>query len=139
MAIIVLADIVIEDPAIVLCHIQCAMSHQLLEHECVPSTVQKILTGKGMPEFVDGCAFYASTFVVPGDCVSESILCQHTAIHITEKRVFRFSATDSHIFPEDACHKAAKGNDLNLAVFVMTESDLHGGEIHILVLNVADC
>ena len=124
MQVIVLSYITIEHPAIVLCHIQGAMSHQLLEGERIAATIQQILTGEGMTELVDGCTVDPSAFVVPGDCVAQGILRQHTAVHITEKIIFRFTASYLHIFPEDVRHKAAQGNDLYFTVFVMPENDL---------------
>ena len=139
MEIIVFADVVVEDAAIVLRHIQGAMPHQLLEHKGISATVKKILTGEGMAELVNRCAFDSPTFVIPSDCVAQSIFGQHTAIDITEKIILRFAATDFHIFPEDVCHKAAQGNDLNLSVLVMSEGYLHGVKVHILILNIADC
>ena len=55
MEIVILADVAIEHPAIMLCHIQGAMSHQLLESERIAATIQQILTGEGVTELVDGC------------------------------------------------------------------------------------
>ena len=54
--IIVLRNVRVKHPAIVLCHIQGAVSHQLLERERIPSAIDEILAGEGMPEFVDGRA-----------------------------------------------------------------------------------
>ena len=68
--VIVLADVAIKNPAIVFCHVERTVSHQLLEHERISTAVQEILTGEGMPEFMDRGAFDTSVFVVSCDCVA---------------------------------------------------------------------
>ena len=87
---------------------------------------------------MNGSAVDPSAFVVAGDCVPQSIFCQHTSIHITEKVILRLPATDFHIVPQNISHKTAKWNHLNFTIFVMTKNNLHGIEIHIPILDIAD-
>lgn len=138
MQVIVLANIAVEYTAIMLCHVQRTVSHKLLKRERISSAVQKVLTSKSVAEFVNGGAVDSSAFVVAGDCVPQSIFSQYTSIHIAEKIIVRLPATDFHVVTQNISHETTKRNHLYFTVFILAKNDLHGIEIHIPILDVAD-
>ena len=81
----VLDDGIIEDVAVVASHLQCGVSHDLLERECITAAVHQILASKGVPERMDRSPLNASGGVVLHDGEPQSVLCQETTELITEQ------------------------------------------------------
>lgn len=57
-------DVVIEQIAVMACHLQRGMSHEPLKGECIAAAVHQILTSEGVPERMEGSSLHASGVVV---------------------------------------------------------------------------
>lgn len=135
----VLNDVIVEDIAIMSCHLQCGMSHKSLKGECVAATVNQILSGKGMPKRMEGSSFHAPGIVVLYDCQSQCVLTQEVTELIAKKIIRRRSSTNTHVVPKDGNHGRTERNNLNLAVLGVPENDLFSCKVYILNLNVSHC
>ena len=105
--IIIFCNVSIKHPAIMFCHIQCRMSHQLLKGKSIASTINQILSGKGMSELMDGSTFHSPALVVSSDCMSQSIFCEHFSIGIAEQICISCTTPDLHVFFQNTCHQTA--------------------------------
>ena len=60
----IVGDVLVIDSAIVSCHVQCFVTQQSLQCECIAAAVYQILAGKGMPEQMQACFLDAAPPVV---------------------------------------------------------------------------
>ena len=129
-SVIVLSNVRIVNSAVVLRHLQCAVSQQLLEHERIAAAVYQILPGEGMA--VEMCAsfLHATGLVMPCDGQPQAVHGEHTAVLIAEQEVLRLAATDRHVLPEDGHHRRAKRGGLDSSVLIVPEDDLPGVQVH---------
>lgn len=97
--IVVPAHIVVKQAAVVLGHVQCAMTHQLLQSKGIAATVHQIFLCKSVSVFVNGGSLDSSVVVESSDCVAQRILCQLPTIHIAEQIILWRTFSDSHILP----------------------------------------
>ena len=135
----VLDDVIIEQIAVVASHLQCRVSHDLLKGKRIATAVHQILSSKSVSERMDRSLFHASDGVVLHNGESQSVLGQDIAELITEQIVRSLTLSDCHAIPQNGHHRRAEGNDLNLAILRVPENNLSSAQIHILILNVANC
>ena len=64
-AVKVFRNIRVIDSTVMLCHFQGAMSQQLLEHERITATINKIFPGKGVAVKMGACFLHAPGLIVP--------------------------------------------------------------------------
>ena len=86
----VLDDVIIENVAVMACHLQSRMPHDLLKGERIATAVNQIFTSEGVSERMDRSPLHASAVVVLHDSQPQSVLCQETAELITEQVIRRF-------------------------------------------------
>lgn len=134
----VICDVLIIDSAIVSGHVQCFVTQQGLQCECIAAAVYQILAGKGMPEQMQTGFFDTAPPIVLCHSRPQSIFCQHFSKLVTEQILRGFAASDRHVVQQNIDHDAAQRNSLNSSVLRMSEHDLSGLEIHISDLNIAD-
>ena len=132
----ILNDIIVEDIAIVSCHLQGGVSHESLKGERIAAAIDQVFTSKGVSERMNRSPLHASAFVVLHDGEPQGVLSQETTELITEQVVGRFTLPNCHVISQDGHHRSAKGNDLNLSVFRVPENNLLSAQVYILILNV---
>ena len=121
-----------------LCHFQSGVSQYLLEHQSVATTIHKIFASEGVS--IEMCAgfVYTTGLVMASHGQSQTIHGQHTTILVTEQVILWLASPNGHILTQYGHHQGAEGNSLDFAVFVMTQQDLSGVQVHIPVLNITD-
>ena len=80
-------DVIIEDVAIVSCHLQRGMSHDLLKGERIATAIHQILPSEGVSERMDGSPLHTSAVVVLHNSEPQGVLSQETAELITKEIV----------------------------------------------------
>ena len=135
----VLDDVIIEDVAVVASHLQRGMSHDLLKGERIATAIHQILPSEGVSERMDRSTLHASAGVVLHNGEPQGVLSQETTELVAEQVVQGFALSDCHVISQDGYHRSAEGNDLNLAIFCVSEDNLLSTQVYILILNVANC
>ena len=120
-------------------HFQGGVSQQPLEHERIATTVNQELAGKGMAIKVGACFLHATRAVIMGDGKAQAIPCQHISELITKEIGSRNPTPQAHVFFENAHHNTTQRNDLYFTIFVVAQGDLSCFQVHISILDVADC
>ena len=95
----ILNDIIVEDIAIVSCHLQGGVSHESLKGERIAAAIDQIFTSKGVSERMDRSPLHTSAVVVFHDSKPQCVLSQEAAELITEQVVGRFALSDCHVIP----------------------------------------
>ena len=90
-----------------------------------------------MAEQVRSRLRHPSALVVTGDSLTQGTFCKLFAALIAEKIILRRPAAYLLILPQDRHHLAAKRDDLNLLVFIMTGDNLMLFQIHITIFDHA--
>ena len=135
----VLKDVIVEQIAIVASHLQGGVTHEPLKRECIAAAIYKIFPSKGVPERMDRSPLHASGIVVLHDGEPQGVLCEEVPELIAEEPVGAASPTNCHVVPKDGNHGRTERNDLNLAVFRVSEDDLFASKVYILKLDVSYC
>ena len=135
----VLNDVIVEDIAIVSCHLQGGVSHESLKGERIAATVNQILSGEGVSKRMEGSSFHTPGIVVLYDCQSQGVLTQEVPELIAKEIIRRRSCPNCHVIPKDGNHGRTKRNDLNLTVLGVSENDLLACKVYILDLDVSHC
>ena len=132
-----LHDVGVEDVAVVLCHFERAVSHELLECECVATAIDQEFASERVTEHVQAGLLDAAVLVVSGDGQPQTVLRQKLAELITEEIVGTRSAANGHIVAKNSCHRRAKRYHLHFATLCVPERDLTVGEIYVFNLDVS--
>ena len=128
-----ICKICIENGTVVLSHLQCGMSQELLQSEGIPAAIQKILPGKGVPKHMDRGFLYPSLTIVAGNGEAKGVFCQHFTVFIA-KQVFGGGASPYlDIVLQMSRQGRAERDDLDLACLGVPEYDLAGFQVYIPV------
>ena len=77
--------IVVENIAVMTCHSQCGMPHRLLQRERIAAAIDQKLSCKGVPECMDGGAFYSMCTIVFSDRLPQPAFGQEITELIAEQ------------------------------------------------------
>ena len=135
----ILDDVIVENVTVVSSHLQRGVSHDVLKRERIAAAVNQILTSESVSERMDRSSLHASAVVVLHNGKPQSVLSQETAELVAEQVIGGSTFTNCHVIPQNADHRRAEGNDLNFAVLRVPENNLLAAQVHILILNVANC
>lgn len=135
--IVSLHDVSVKDIAVVFGHSEGAVSHELLESECVAAAINQEFASERVTEHVQAGLLDATVLVVSGDGQPQTVLRQELAELITEEIVGTSSAANGHIVPKNGCHRRAQRYHLHFAVLRVPERDLAVGEVNIFNLDVS--
>ena len=134
-----LEDVCIENGTVVFCHFQSRMPQELLQSECVSSTVYQILSCKGMTELVKRSALNAVISIITSDWQTKCVFSELFSMFSAEKIVGCLSASDLHILTKILRQCGTKRNYLYLACFGVPKSDLSAFKVYIPILDISDC
>lgn len=119
-----LEDVCIENGTVVFSHFQSRMPQELLQSECVSSTVYQILSCKGMTELVKRSALNTMTSIITSDWQAKCVFSELFSMLSAEKIVRCLTTPDSHILTKILRQCRTERNYLYLACFGVSKSDL---------------
>ena len=81
----ILNDIIVEDIAIVSCHLQGGVSHEPLKGERIAATIDKVLSSEGVAERMNRSSFHTSGSVVLYNGKPQGVFCEEAAKLVAEQ------------------------------------------------------